>query len=130
LFCDVTGSTALGESVDPEALRALLARDRDVATESLWRQVEALVLARRERHAEAEALAQEAVAITETTDGLNWQGDALCDLAEVLHAAGRTDEAAAAFEQALERYVRKKNLAMVAQVRPRLEALRGQTAAT
>src|SRR2546430_1001063 len=26
LFCDVTGSTALGESVDPEALRGLLAR--------------------------------------------------------------------------------------------------------
>ena len=26
LFCDVTGSTALGESVDPEAVRALLAR--------------------------------------------------------------------------------------------------------
>src|SRR5437764_3286525 len=26
LFCDITGSTALGESVDPEALRALLAR--------------------------------------------------------------------------------------------------------
>jgi class 3 adenylate cyclase len=24
LFCDVTGSTALGESTDPEALRALL----------------------------------------------------------------------------------------------------------
>src|SRR6266508_1539245 len=26
LFCDVTGSTSLGESVDPEALRRLLAR--------------------------------------------------------------------------------------------------------
>src|SRR6266704_1653883 len=26
LFCDVTGSTALGDSVDPEALRSLLAR--------------------------------------------------------------------------------------------------------
>jgi class 3 adenylate cyclase len=26
LFCDVTGSTALGESVDPEVLRALLGR--------------------------------------------------------------------------------------------------------
>src|SRR5689334_17523023 len=26
LFCDVVGSTALGESVDPEALRGLLAR--------------------------------------------------------------------------------------------------------
>jgi class 3 adenylate cyclase len=26
LFCDITGSTALGETVDPERLRALLAR--------------------------------------------------------------------------------------------------------
>ena len=26
LFCDVTGSTELGEKLDPEALRALLAR--------------------------------------------------------------------------------------------------------
>src|SRR5919206_671302 len=26
VFCDVTGSTALGESVDPEALRGVLAR--------------------------------------------------------------------------------------------------------
>src|ERR671930_2713560 len=26
LFCDVTGSTALGEHIDPEPLRALLAR--------------------------------------------------------------------------------------------------------
>jgi class 3 adenylate cyclase len=26
LFCDLTGSTALGESLDPERLRALLAR--------------------------------------------------------------------------------------------------------
>ena len=26
LFCDLTGSTALGESTDPEALRGLLAR--------------------------------------------------------------------------------------------------------
>src|SRR5213592_3929965 len=26
LFCDVTGSTALGESIDPEALQSLLVR--------------------------------------------------------------------------------------------------------
>jgi class 3 adenylate cyclase len=26
LFCDLTGSTALGESLDPERLRGLLAR--------------------------------------------------------------------------------------------------------
>ncbi|HET8557859.1 MAG TPA: adenylate/guanylate cyclase domain-containing protein, partial [Gaiellaceae bacterium] len=29
VFCDITGSTALGESVDPETLRALLARYYD-----------------------------------------------------------------------------------------------------
>ena len=58
---------------------------------------------------------------------LNMQGDALCDLAEVLAAAGRTNEAAVALEQALERYERKKNLAMVAQVRPKLKALRAST---
>ena len=40
-----------------------------------------------------------------------------------LRAAGRTEEAAEALEQALERYERKKNLAMVAQVRPSLERL-------
>ena len=62
--------------------------------------------------------------ITERTDGLNIQGDAFCDLAEVLAAAGRTDEAADALEQALDRYERKKNLAMVAQVKPKLEELR------
>ena len=51
------------------------------------------------------------------------QGDALCDLAEVLHAAGRRDEATSALEQALERYRRKKNLSGATQVRARLAAL-------
>ena len=96
----------------------------DLVTQVLWRQVQALVHAHRGEHAEAERLAREAVAIAERTDGLNYQGDAFCDLAEVLAAAGRTDEAAEALEQALERYERKKNLAMVAQVTPRLEKLR------
>jgi TolA-binding protein len=52
------------------------------------------------------------------------QGDALCDLAEVLHAAGQTDEAEAALAQALERYQQKENLAQAAQVRDRLAELR------
>jgi len=37
------------------------------------------------------------------------------------------EEAAETCEQALDRYNRKKNLAMVAQVEPRLEALRAGT---
>ena len=66
----------------------------------------------------------EAVAIGEGTDALTSQGDALCDLAEVLATAGRIAEAADTLEQALERYARKKNLAMLAQVRPKLDELR------
>jgi len=69
-------------------------------------------------------LAREAVAITERTDALNWQGDALSDLAEVLHAAGRRDEAEATLTRALERYERKMNLAQAAQTRARLAELR------
>ena len=101
-----------------------LGDEHDMLTQALWREVQALVHAHRGRHSQAEPLAREAVAIIERTDWLNYQGDALCDLAEVLAAAGRTHEAAVALEQALERYERKKNLAMVAQVRPKLEALR------
>jgi len=118
---------ALGRYDEAEPLAQLgheLGGEQDAATQTLWRQVQARVYAHRGQYQEAEALAREAVDIAERTDGLNWQGDALCDLAEVLHAAGRLDEAATALEQALERYERKKNLAMVAQVRPRLEALR------
>jgi tetratricopeptide (TPR) repeat protein len=95
-----------------------------MATQMLWRQVQARVHAARGEHPQAEALAREAVAIAERTDALNRQGDALRDLAEVLAAARRGDEAAAALGQALERYERKKNLAMVSQVQRRLEALR------
>ena len=115
---------ALGRHDEAEPLaqlgRAVDATEQDVPSQILWRQVQALVHAHRGEHAEAEALAREAVAITERTDALNFQGDALCDLAEVLHAAGQSDEAAATLTQALERYERKSNLAMTAQVLNRL----------
>jgi class 3 adenylate cyclase len=101
-----------------------LAEEQDVIAQALSRQVQALVHADRGEHAEAAALARKAVAITEQSDSLNWQGDALCDLSEVLATAGDTEEAVTALEQAHDRYERKKNLAMVAQVRPKLEELR------
>jgi class 3 adenylate cyclase/tetratricopeptide (TPR) repeat protein len=117
---------ALGEFDEAERW-ARLGRGLEVRNNVLGRalehQVEALVLASRGEDVEAERLAREAVAIIERTDGLNYQGDALCDLAEVLQAAGRTDEAIVTFEHALQRYERKKNLAMVAQVRARLSEL-------
>ena len=117
---------ALGRYDEAEPLARLgreLGGEQDFATQMLWRQVQARVDAHRGEHAEAERLAREAVAIAERTDALNFQGDALCDLAKVLAAAGRGDEAGAALEQALDRYERKKNLAMVSQVHQRLDAL-------
>jgi len=75
------------------------------------------------KHAEAERLAREAVAIAARTHALNLQGDALCDLAEVLADAGEPDEAGAALQQALARYERKENIVMAERVRARLAEL-------
>jgi class 3 adenylate cyclase len=114
---------ALGRHDEAERY-ARLARDLDVRQNVLgqatWRQVQALVHANRGQVEQAEALVREAVEIIEATDGLNYQGDALSDLAEVLRAAGRTDEAAATLEQALERYERKGNVVMAERTRARL----------
>jgi tetratricopeptide (TPR) repeat protein len=117
---------ALGRYEEAEA-RAIQGRDLgaedDFITQMLWRQVLARVHAHRADYAEAERLARAAVAIGEQTDALIWQADALRDLAEVLAAAGLTEEAADALEQALDRYERKKNLPMAAQVRQKLQSL-------
>jgi tetratricopeptide (TPR) repeat protein len=117
---------ALGE-YDEAAQWAELSRGLGVRMSALgeagWRQVIARVHASRREHAQAEQLAREAVEIIERTDGLNYQGDAWCDLAEVLAAAGHTDEASGALEQALERYEAKKNIPLARCVRERLAAL-------
>jgi class 3 adenylate cyclase/tetratricopeptide (TPR) repeat protein len=94
-----------------------------LSTQMLWRQVRAKVLARRGEQAEAERLAREAVAIGENTDMLNVQGDAHADLAEVLMLNGKSSEAVAALEQALERYQRKGNLVSTLQTKARLADL-------
>jgi tetratricopeptide (TPR) repeat protein len=118
---------ALGRHDEAEPLaelgRTIDKTSQDVFTQALWRQVLALVHAHRGQHVEAEALAREAVAVLESTDALNMQGDALCDLAEVLHAAGRGDVAEATLAEASELYERKHNFARVGQVRERLAQL-------
>jgi tetratricopeptide (TPR) repeat protein len=101
---------------------AELGASDDATTQMLWRQVRAKILARRGEHAEAAHLAREAVAIGAKTDALNDQGDAYADLAEVLMLSGKPDEAAAALEQARERYDRKENLVMAQRIRDRLAA--------
>ena len=116
----------LGRYEDAEPWAQLgreLAAEQDITAQAHWRQVQARVHAHRGEHSRADQLAHEAVAIIEQSDALNMQGNTYCDLAEVLAQAGRSREAQAALEQALDRYKSKKNLAMVTQVRPRLKAL-------
>jgi class 3 adenylate cyclase/tetratricopeptide (TPR) repeat protein len=105
-------ATGRFDEAEPQAkLGRELGEEHDIATQALWRQVQARVDAHRGRYAEAEPLAREAVAMTAMTDALTMQAAALEDLAEVLAAAGRREEAIATLGEALERYERKRCLA-------------------
>jgi tetratricopeptide (TPR) repeat protein len=82
----------------------------DRFNEALWRALRAKVLAARGEFEAAEALAREAVAIAATTDWFELSAETWFDLAEILHAAGRPEEAAPAAREALTRYEQKGNL--------------------
>jgi len=115
---------ALGRFDEAERLAR---RGRELATDGpadngLWRQVQALVLAHRGAHAEAERSAREALAVIEQSDNLTWQGDAWCDLADVLEAAGRRNDAIDAWHEALNRYERKGIIPLARHVRDTLAA--------
>src|SRR5207244_8909865 len=99
---------------------AELGASDDAATQMLWRQVTAKVLARRGELVEAERLVREAVTIADETDMLNQRGMSYLDLAEVLGLAGKIAEANGALEQALAFYERKGNLVMAERTRDRL----------
>jgi len=117
---------ALGryEQAAPLAERGrLVAFEADIWAQVDWRRAQALVDVAAGRQADAERLAREAVAIAEPTDALGQQGDALSDLAEVLLSSGQRKGAAAVFEQALDRYERKENLAMAERIQARLAEL-------
>jgi tetratricopeptide (TPR) repeat protein len=89
---------------------AELGASEDVATQLLWRQVRAKVLARRGEYVEAERLARDAVTIGEPTDDLNLRADVSAGLAEVLEMAGRHEEAVAEMTRARALYVQKGNV--------------------
>jgi tetratricopeptide (TPR) repeat protein len=116
---------ALGrfDEAEPLARRGRELTLRDPVDDFAWRQVQARVLAHRGEHTEAERLAREGLALIEQTDGFMWQGDAWCDLAEVLEAGGRRDEAIEAWREALDRYERKQVIPLARQVRERIAAL-------
>jgi class 3 adenylate cyclase/tetratricopeptide (TPR) repeat protein len=79
----------------------------DFVSQVVWRQARARSLADREQLESAEGLAREAVALASETDFLAMQADALVDLAEILRAADKLDEARTALREALAAYERK-----------------------
>jgi ATP/maltotriose-dependent transcriptional regulator MalT len=92
----------------------------DIITQVIWRGVQAKILAREGRCADAEALAREAVALIEPTDLLSHRGDAMLDLADVLRICGRTNETDLATRAGLGLYEQKGNIAAAARARAQL----------
>lgn len=115
-------SALYAQGEDDRALELSEVSERATAPDDLsaavqWRTVRAKLLARRGELGQAEALAREAVALAEETDFLVLRGDACMDLAEVLRASGRLEEARASTEQALELFERKENVVSAARAR-------------
>jgi tetratricopeptide (TPR) repeat protein len=121
---------ALARRYDEAEQRAAQAREHPNQApypQAVWRQAAALVHASRGEHAEAERLAREALIHVEQTDSPRVQADAYCDLARVLETAGRRDEAAATYRQALDLYEQKQIIPLARRARERLAALQAPT---
>ncbi len=98
----------------------LAGAEDDVTTQVLGRSAKARIHAGRGRYLEAEQLARDAVALSETTDDLNMRGDTLVDLAAILLAAADLDGAMEAFDAALTLYESKGNEVSAASTRRRM----------
>ena len=97
----------------------------DVITQMLIRQVRGKILSRRSQHEAAERLAREAVEWGVPTDALEVKADSYRDLAIVLMAAKKRDEALEALAQAQRFYEEKGHtmgVARVEELRATLEA--------
>jgi tetratricopeptide (TPR) repeat protein len=95
----------------------------DLDPQTLCRMTQAKVLAQWGQFEHAERLAREAVRISEPTDLLNLRADALGDLAEVLHLAGRRQEAITTHQEAIDLYERKGNVVSMEKARTRFDEL-------
>ena len=112
------------DEAEPFARRSReMSADDDFASQSEWRTAQARVLAERGRFEEALALIDEALAIADGTDYLDWQAQGHEVRGVVLEAAGRGEEARAAYDDALDRFERKGNVVAATRVRGRIRAV-------
>ena len=101
-----------------------IAQADDLDAQPRWRAALARVLSRRGEHDRAERLAREAVALVDPTDLLLIKAGAYDALGEVLVGAGRLDEAASAFEQAIALHEQKGNVVGAERSRSVLNGIR------
>jgi class 3 adenylate cyclase/tetratricopeptide (TPR) repeat protein len=99
------------------------AAEEDLTSQFLWRQFRARLLSRAGDHDAAVATAQRAVELTDRTQEPESQGNARLDLATVLAAAGRPNEAASVYTEALDRFRSKGIVVLVEEVGRRRVAL-------
>ena len=117
---------ALGRYEEAEPLAAKgrdLGDPEDVLTQALWRGTEALLQSHRGEHADAERFAREGIEWIARSDSPFNQAYCLSILGEVLEAAGRRDEAVAAWREALDCYERKQVIPAARRVRERIAVL-------
>jgi len=103
---------AQGRFADAEPFTELSERTatvEDAYSGVMWRGARARVLAQRDELAAARSLAEEAVGLSDETDGPNLRADALLDLVHVLEQGGATDELPPLLERAESLYRAKGN---------------------
>jgi tetratricopeptide (TPR) repeat protein len=114
------GRFAEAEQLSERAEAAAAHDASDVDAQYRWRTVRGKALAQREEFAAGEKLVREAAALVQETDWLNSRAGVQVDIAEVLHVAGRDDEARSCLKEALHLFEEKENLVAAARIRERL----------
>jgi class 3 adenylate cyclase/tetratricopeptide (TPR) repeat protein len=98
------------ESAEFAAICRDLASPNDVASQFLWRCVQAKLLARDRKYEQSDSIITEAIELIGASDWVDWQGDGFMDLAEVCRLRGRISDALEALAQASARFVAKGNV--------------------
>ena len=101
----------------------------DIHSQIMWRAIRAKVLARRGELRRGRTRLRHEPLLSPRRDFLLAHADALRDLGEVLELAGSRDEAARAFERAIELYEQKGVLSAAARTQRRSRATRARSSA-
>jgi ATP/maltotriose-dependent transcriptional regulator MalT len=113
------------ESAELASVCRTLASADDVASQFLWRCVQAKLLAQEGQHERSEPILADALELIGRSDLVDWQGNGFMDLAEVLRLRGQTVEAIEALTQASLRFAAKGNVVSLQRADELADELRG-----